>query len=91
MLRRLMDLKNAGSLAFYVASLRGYRKSVFKEIPEAFEKFVEAGNWNEIEAARVSCYKRVTLYAGMLLDLYRKETVRTRLIEHIEREFSHLF
>lgn len=91
MLRHLIDLRQTGSLAFYVASLRGYRKLLFKEISKAFENFVETEDWNEIEKARTSCYKKVIHYAWTMLDIHRKETDRMKLIEHIEQEFSHLF
>jgi len=91
MLSHMIELRTTGSLAFYVASLRGYRKLLFKGISEAFEKFIETGDWDVIERARKDCYKIVTHYAETMLDLYRTMPERTRLIEHIEREFSRFF
>ncbi len=90
MLRYIIAQRNAGALAFYVSSLRGYRKSIFKEMPEAFQKFSEKENWEEIERAKDNCYKRLTNYAGSMLAIYGKEPETARLIGRIEKEFSHL-
>ena len=88
MLRYLIDMRKKGSLAFYVSSLRGYRKSVFGEISAAFDKFIVTEDWNEIENARVNCNKMAINYAGTMLELFRKKNERTGLIADIEKEFS---
>jgi hypothetical protein len=93
MLRHIIDCRKAGSLAFYVAALNGYRKTHAAEVERAFGAFVESGDWEGLESAREACYRNARSIADDLLGTYQKgkdaeelsAAVKRRLIQTCPR------
>lgn len=86
MLKHIIDTQKAGSLGFYIAFLGDYRRLVFNDITIAFDEFIKSKDWNIIEKARKSGYKKAMGYAEALLNLYRKTSDNTEMAGYIERE-----
>lgn len=86
MLRNIIDERKTGSLAFYVASLSGFRKTLGIEVDRAFREFAETGNWEVIESARARCYSKTMETAAELLALYTEDA--GQLYSAIERHIS---
>lgn len=93
MLRHIIDRRKAGSLAFYVAALNGYRKTHAAGVERAFGAFAESGSWEGLEPAREACYLNARSIADDLLGTYRKgkdaeelsAAVKKRLIQTCPR------
>jgi hypothetical protein len=88
MLRYIIDEKKAGSLAFYMTFLGGYRKTIASDMAGAFNKFTETGNWTYIESARKALYEKASLITENILDIYRAEKNPEALIKGIQREIT---
>ncbi len=86
MMKYIIENRREGSLGFYIVFLNGYRKLLFPEIINAFEKFIESGDWEFIEDARKIGYKKAKEYAERLLSIRRENADRTWISEYIERE-----
>ncbi len=86
MLRHIIDHRKEGSLGFYVVFLGGIRKVLFPEITSAFRVFIETGDWECIERARIEGRERAERYAARLLELYREKRNGTTLADSIEEE-----
>lgn len=86
MLRYIIKNRKEGSLGFYIVFLGGLRKIIFPEILDAFQMFVETGDWGLIDDARKAGYRRAEEYSERLLSVYRNKTEKTRLSEYIENE-----
>ena len=86
MLRHVIENDRRASLAFYLAFLGGFRKSIFKEIQEAFAGFMETEDWSRIETARKQGYRRAARFAERVLSLYASPRDKAKLDEVIERE-----
>jgi hypothetical protein len=71
MIKHIIRNHKQGSLGFYLVYLSGYRRLLFPEIVEAFQRFTQTGNWGLIENARKSGYKKAEGYAERLLSIYK--------------------
>ncbi|MEF9426956.1 MAG: hypothetical protein L0956_07215 [Candidatus Mariimomonas ferrooxydans] len=58
MLAYVIRNKKAGSLAFYVAMLDGFRKTIFPDMAKAYNEFLITHSWPLIEKARIQGYKK---------------------------------
>jgi hypothetical protein len=64
-LMSIIKNRNRPRLSLFVAFLDGIRREIFFEIRNAFQSFVESGDWSLIESAREAGYRRSgTLQAG---------------------------
>jgi hypothetical protein len=81
MLAHIIDNRKAGSLAFYVALLGGFRKSIFPDIIEAFEGHRIKQDWSCIEEARVEGYRKARGYIKTLKGIVQKGKVTPKKIE----------
>ncbi|HDL15538.1 MAG TPA: hypothetical protein ENH28_05255 [Euryarchaeota archaeon] len=70
MLNHIIQYQKRASLGFYVAFIDGFRKLMFPEIIESYQKFMETGDWEVIEEARIKGHERAEEYAGRILDIY---------------------
>jgi hypothetical protein len=86
MIKYIIENRKKGSLGFYIVFLGGYRKLLFPEIVNAFENFIESGDWEPIEDARKAGYKKAKGYAERLLSIKRDNPDKTWVSEYIERE-----
>jgi hypothetical protein len=86
MIRHVIENDRRASLAFYLASLGGFRKTVFPEIQEAFSGFMETADWSLIEAARKRGHLRAERIAERVLSIYASPGDKAKLEEVVERE-----
>ena len=84
MIHYIIENQKEGSLGFYIVFLGGYRRLLFPEILEASKRFMDVRDWDLIEDARETGYKKVEAYADKLISLYR--TDKNRFSENIETE-----
>ncbi len=71
-LKSITDKRDRPLLNFYMLFLDGMRKELFPEIVTAFQKFVEEGDWAEIEEARETGYGRAKDLRGQILRLWNE-------------------
>jgi hypothetical protein len=86
MIRYIIENKKEGSLGFYIVFLGGYRKPLFPEITNAFEGFVESGNWGLVEDAMRVGYKKASVCAEKLLTFRREKRDSAWISEYIDKE-----
>lgn len=86
MINYIIKNQKEGSLGFYIVFLDGYRKLLFPEIINAFGRFIDTGDWELIEDARIEGYKKAKGYAERLLSIKREISDRAQLLEYIEKE-----
>lgn len=72
MLKYIVKNRKEGSLGFYAAFLSGFRKVLFPEILDAFRIFAEKGEWDAIDDAVKTGYRKAEAYVARLLSLYGK-------------------
>jgi hypothetical protein len=70
MLSHIIENRKSGSLHFYIALLKGYRKNILPDIIPAYDEFIRSGNWNTVEQARKNGYKNAKQIALRLKDMY---------------------
>jgi len=83
MLSHIIENRKSGSLHFYIAVLKGYRKNIMPDIIPAYDKFITSGNWDTIEQARKNGYKHAKQIALRLKDMNDNGRATP---ENIERE-----
>ncbi len=86
MIRHIIENRKEGSLGFYIVFLGGYRRPLFHEIVNAFEGFVESGDWGLIEDARKAGYEKAEVCAERLLSLRREKRDQVGISEYIDKE-----
>lgn len=69
-LRHMIKTENAAQLGFYAAFQENLFIPLFPELRQAFEKFASGRDWEEIESARQTGFKRSKQYAENLMDIY---------------------
>ncbi|NWF99198.1 MAG: hypothetical protein HXY52_09760 [Nitrospirae bacterium] len=89
MLKHIIENEKSGSLGFYNVFLSGFRKIIFPEMAEAFEKFRENKNWDIIEKARKTGYEKTSMYSRKLLDIYHNHKSDINILcKLIEQEIN---
>jgi len=81
MLVYIIQNKKRGSLAFYVALLSGYRRLIFPEMIKAYYEFLDTGDWDIIERARVRGYNKVKHYVEILKIYFDRGRLSQKVIE----------
>jgi hypothetical protein len=67
----IIEGRKRASLGFYVAFLDGLRKSLFPEMIEAFQQFVDGEDWRLIETAVSFCQTRAKDYSDKMSDIFQ--------------------
>ena len=70
-LRYIIREQKTSSLGLYAASLDGLRQELFPELVEAFRGFKETRNWERVEEARASGYRKAREQAESVTGIYR--------------------
>ena len=70
-LRYITRERKTSSLAFYVAFRDGLIKELFPELKEAFQEFIQQGEWPIIEQAISAGYHTAKHFAEKICQLYR--------------------
>ncbi len=87
LLKYTIENQKEGSLGFYIVFLGGYRRLLFPEILEAFQRFAETGDWGFVDNARKAGYGKAEDYAETLLSLYKKNRSEKEWVsKYIENE-----
>jgi len=73
---------------FYIAFLEGLRKELFPEVLEAYKDFMETGNWDLLEQARVSGYSRVDNIRKEILTIWDHTTSSQSIESFIKSRFK---
>lgn len=81
MLSYVIKNKKAGSLFFYIALPGGLRKNIFPDLMTAYEEFIRTRDWNIVEKARLTGYKRAKGYVKKLREMYDKDAISPEIIE----------
>ena len=69
MLSHIIDNRKTGSLHFYIASLKGFRKNIMPELVPAYHEFLKSDNWDALDLARKSGYRNAKQLAVKLKDM----------------------
>jgi hypothetical protein len=72
-LRMIVQRRDRTGISFFVAFLDGIRKEIFPEIRDAFQRFVEKGEWSVLEDARKTGYQRSKRLQAETVALWRKK------------------
>ncbi len=83
MLSHIIENRKTGSLHFYIASLKGFRKNIMPELVPAYHEFLKSDNWDALDQARKSGYRNAKQLAVQLKDMHDKGRANP---ENIERE-----
>jgi hypothetical protein len=81
MLSHIIEKRKTGSLHFYVALLKGFRKNIMPDLIPAYNEHILTGNWDIIEEARKTGHKNARQIALKLRDLYDKGLATPQMIE----------
>jgi hypothetical protein len=87
-LRAITEAKVRPLLYAYMAFLDGLRRAIFPMIGNAFQRFVETGEWPLIEEARTTGYEKAKRWRESVLRLWKddgKNGVRKYLTETFSR------
>lgn len=78
-LRLIAERRDSAGISFFAAFLDGIRKEIFPEIRDAFQQFVESGDWSVLENARRTGYHRAKSLQAETVALWRKKGTRLPL------------
>lgn len=81
MLAHIIGNRKAGSLAFYIAFLGGFRKLTFPELMNAYDLFGQSGDWTLIEEARAAGYRKAREWTETLRNMVQQGRVSPAAIE----------
>jgi hypothetical protein len=70
MLAHIIRNRKAGSLAFYVSFLYGYRVYLSEKVRDAFQELMKTGEWQSVERARSECYGGASGIAHDVMGLF---------------------
>lgn len=88
MLRHIIEGRNSGALAFYMAFLTGVRRTISADLVEAHEKFLRESRWEDMDEARAGCYEKARRTAGELIEAFRRNGDAEELRELIEKKMK---
>jgi len=69
MLSHIIENRNTGSLHFYIALLKGFRKNIMPELVPAYNEFISTGSWDTMEQARKNGHNNAKQIALKLKDM----------------------
>jgi hypothetical protein len=70
-LKAIVSNRHRPRLSFFLTFLDGIRRQIFPEISEAFQRFVESGDWSVIEDARSAGYLKTERLQADIIALWR--------------------
>jgi hypothetical protein len=69
MLSHIIESRKTGSLHFYIALLKGFRKNIMPELVPAYHEFLKSDNWDALDRARKSGYRNAKKLAIQLKNM----------------------
>jgi hypothetical protein len=70
-LKAIVSNRYRPRLSFFLTFLDGIRRQIFPEISDAFQRFVESGDWSVIEDARSAGYRKTERLQADVIALWR--------------------
>lgn len=82
-LKHIVENRDRRLLLFYLLFLDGIRKTLFPEMMNSFQVFIDSGDWERIEEARIKGYERARALTEKVAGLIDKEDLSplTRIIK----------
>jgi len=87
-LRAIIENQSRPRLSFFLVFLDGIRREIFFEIMNAFQRFVESGDWSFIEEARRAGYRRSGELQSGAIDIWRTSRDGVELAKYIRNVFQ---
>lgn len=87
-LKAIAGNRNIPRLSFFLAFLDGIRRQIFPEISDAFQRFVEAGDWSFIEDARIAGYQKTGGMQAEVIALWRPRKEINAVAGYIRETFQ---
>ncbi|MDI6716361.1 MAG: hypothetical protein QME63_05410 [Actinomycetota bacterium] len=84
-IKRSIDNKDSVNLGLSIALIDRYRVKMDKEIRQAYEEFINSGDWDLVENARKMIYAKVVLLRDKILDIRKSVDNKADLIAKIRR------
>ncbi len=78
-LKKIIDAKDKGGLAFYISLAEMFHKTVYPELKEVFSAFAFNEDWSKLENARIQVFSKAILLKNNILE--------TRRMSRNEEEF----
>jgi hypothetical protein len=72
---RMIETRDRGALSLHVALAEGFQKVLFPEMRVAYARFLQNGEWELIEAARIAGRERFLRRRARIIDIFRRSTV----------------
>jgi hypothetical protein len=73
--KRMIETRDRGALSLHVALAEGFQKVLFPEMRVAYARFLQNGEWELIEAARIAGRERFLRRRARIIDIFRRSTV----------------
>ncbi|MDH4231616.1 MAG: hypothetical protein OEW04_06245 [Nitrospirota bacterium] len=80
--------RNIPRLSFFLAFLDGIRRQIFPEISDAFQRFVESGDWTVMEGARAAGYGKTEKMQSEIIALWRPKKDIAAVAGYIKNAFQ---
>ena len=87
-LKTIVENRNKPRLCFFVAFLDGIRREIFSEVRDAFQRFVECGDWSFIESARMAGYRRSGELQAGAIDVWKTHMDGVELAKYVRNAFQ---
>lgn len=71
MLKYIIENQKKGALGFYLSFMGGFRTAIFPEMLSLFPSFTENEDWNVVDHARKTGYRRAEALAAEVLEICR--------------------
>jgi hypothetical protein len=82
-LRMIVDRRDRTGISFFIAFLDGIRKEIFPEIRDAYQSFLESGDWDLLKRTRETGYHRTERLQAEIVGLWKKKRDLTAVAGYI--------
>ena len=72
--KRMIETRDRGALSLHLALAEGFPKALFPEMKAAYALFLQNGEWELIEAARIAGRERFFLQRSRIIDIFLTST-----------------
>ncbi len=83
-IRKIIENEDKGAIGLYVALAEGYRKTMYPEMNEAFEKFILDEDWRVLEAARESGHRKFLSLREAAMKTYKTGLEKQTVLREIK-------
>jgi hypothetical protein len=68
----MIETRDRGALSLYLALAEGFQKALFPEMKAAYALFLQNGEWQVIEDARVAGRRRFLLQRSSIIGIFQR-------------------